>query len=164
MIKAKVGTHIRELRSAKGYSQDSFALKCGLHRTYIAGIETGKRNVSLENLCKIADALEISLSDLCNYEAPVHCTMLLRINGECFLMKTDRELTNEIKDEIEIICKLSYDEEECSIQSALSSSGYDSIYDASAYDIANAFQSTIQEQLGIHAVFKPIDFEAIINE
>ena len=161
MIKAKVGAHIRELRVAKGYGQDSFALKCGLHRTYIAGIESGKRNVSLENLGKIADALQVSLSDLCNYEAPVHRTVLLKINGVCFLLQTDSELTSEMKDEIELICRLAYDEEESSVASALSD--FDSIYDASVYDIAEALRVTVQEQLGIQVKFMPIDFEANIN-
>ena len=160
MIKANVGTHIRELRTAKGFSQDSFALKCGLHRTYIAGIESGKRNVSLENLGKIADALEVSLSSLCDYDAPVHCTLLLKINGECFLLQTDSELTSELKDEIELICRLAYDEEESSIAAALFDC--ESIYDASVYDIAEAFRVTVRDQLGIQVVFKPIDFEANI--
>ena len=37
---------------------------CGLHRTYVSDIELGKRNVSLENIEKMADALEIKISDL----------------------------------------------------------------------------------------------------
>lgn len=42
-----------------GLSQENFAEKAGLHRTYISAIECGKRSISLDNIQKIADALEI---------------------------------------------------------------------------------------------------------
>lgn len=58
------GCRVRELRTAKGLSQEAFAAECGLDRTYISGIERGKRNVSLENLRVIAKALGITLSRL----------------------------------------------------------------------------------------------------
>ena len=54
------GTNLRKYRTEKGYSQEKFAELCGLHRTYISDIECFRRNVSLENVEKIADALEIS--------------------------------------------------------------------------------------------------------
>ena len=47
----------------KNISQEDFADMCGLHRTYISDIELGKRNVSLENIERIALALDMSLSD-----------------------------------------------------------------------------------------------------
>ena len=53
------GTNLRRYRTEKGYSQEKFAELCGLHRTYISDIECFQRNVSLENVQKIADALEI---------------------------------------------------------------------------------------------------------
>ena len=53
------GTNLREYRTKKGLSQEKFAEICGLHRTYISDIECFQRNVSLENVQKIADALEI---------------------------------------------------------------------------------------------------------
>ena len=53
------GTNVRSYREAKGLSQEAFADKCGLHRTYISSIERFQRNVSLENVQKIADALGI---------------------------------------------------------------------------------------------------------
>jgi len=49
---------------SKGYSQESFAAKCGLDRTYIGGIERGERNLALRNIENIAKALDISLSEL----------------------------------------------------------------------------------------------------
>ena len=60
----RFGVRIRELRKATGMSQEAFADRCGLDRTYISGIERGKRNVSLENLKVLAKALNMSLSTL----------------------------------------------------------------------------------------------------
>lgn len=48
----------------RGISQETFADLCNLHRTYISDVELGKRNVSLENIKHIADALGIKMSDL----------------------------------------------------------------------------------------------------
>ncbi len=58
------GKTVRRLRIKQKISQEAFADTCGLHRTYISDIELGKRNVSLENIEKIADALGISVSQL----------------------------------------------------------------------------------------------------
>lgn len=67
MIKEQVGKRIKELRLAKNMSQEDFAFKCGLDRTYITSLERGKRNVSLINLEKIANAFEMSLSEFFNF-------------------------------------------------------------------------------------------------
>ena len=53
------GTNLRNYRTALGLSQESFAEKCGLHRTYISSAERFQRNISIENVQRIADALEI---------------------------------------------------------------------------------------------------------
>ena len=58
------GQAIRGLRQEKNISQEAFADMCGLHRTYISDIELGKRNVSLENIDKIAHALQVKKSEL----------------------------------------------------------------------------------------------------
>jgi len=63
-IKSKIGNKIRKLRHQRDLSQEQFSNLCGLDRTYIAGIEQGKRNVSIVNLEKIAKAFQISLSEL----------------------------------------------------------------------------------------------------
>ncbi len=63
-ILARFGVRVRELRTAQGYSQEDFAAKCGLDRTYISGIERGKRNVSLRNIEVIAKALGVSLASM----------------------------------------------------------------------------------------------------
>ena len=63
-IKKQLGQKIRELRQRKGYSQEKLASKAGLHRTYMSDIERGERNVSVENIEKIAKALSVKSSDL----------------------------------------------------------------------------------------------------
>ncbi len=63
-ILSSFGVTIRKIRQSKKISQESFAELCGLHRTYISDVELGKRNVSLENIDKIAIALDIQISEL----------------------------------------------------------------------------------------------------
>jgi transcriptional regulator with XRE-family HTH domain len=65
-IKAKVGIRLRELRTAKRLSQEKFSFECELDRTYIASIEPGRRNVSIANIEKIANAFRISVSEFFN--------------------------------------------------------------------------------------------------
>lgn len=56
----KVFAHnVRKYRMLMGLSQEAFAEKSGLHRTYISAVEREKRSIALENIQKIADALEI---------------------------------------------------------------------------------------------------------
>lgn len=64
MITDKIGNRIRESRSYTGLSQEKFAQKIGMDRTYFASVELGKRNISIVNIEKIAKGLEISLSEL----------------------------------------------------------------------------------------------------
>ncbi len=58
------GIVVRRLRAEKGYSQESFADVVRLHRTYVGSIERGERNISLQNLRRLADALRMPLSQL----------------------------------------------------------------------------------------------------
>lgn len=56
----KVFSHnIRRYRTQLGLSQEAVAFRTGLHRTYISSVERGKRSISLDNIQKIADALEV---------------------------------------------------------------------------------------------------------
>ena len=64
MIEQNFGNRVKELRKSKGLSQEKFALLIGMDRTYYATVEAGKRNISLENIKKIADGFEISISEL----------------------------------------------------------------------------------------------------
>lgn len=53
-----------ELRQKTGLSQEKFALMIGMDRTYFSSVESGKRNISLLNIKKIADGLEITVDKL----------------------------------------------------------------------------------------------------
>lgn len=55
------GEKIRTLRKIKGWSQEELAFQAGLDRTYISGIERGRRNISLINIHRIAQALNVNL-------------------------------------------------------------------------------------------------------
>lgn len=59
---AAFGAAIRELRKERGIAQEALALKSGLNRGYYGDVERGERNVSLANILKIADALEVPTS------------------------------------------------------------------------------------------------------
>jgi transcriptional regulator with XRE-family HTH domain len=59
-----LGHRIRESRLKKGFSQESFADHCGLHRTYMGGIERGERNVTIQTVLIIAKGLGITMSEL----------------------------------------------------------------------------------------------------
>lgn len=63
-IKKAFGCRLRDLRKRKGLSQETLALACALDRTYIGGVERGERNLSLINIYKIADALNVSAREL----------------------------------------------------------------------------------------------------
>ncbi|MDR0792645.1 MAG: helix-turn-helix domain-containing protein [Chitinophagaceae bacterium] len=65
-IQTKIGKRLRELRTAKGLSQEKFSFECDLDRTYIASIERGRRNVSVVNVEKIAKAFDISVAEFFN--------------------------------------------------------------------------------------------------
>ena len=56
------GNNVRKYRMALGLSQEAFADKCGLHRTYISAVECFRRSIALENIQRIANALEIELT------------------------------------------------------------------------------------------------------
>ena len=64
MITENFGKRIRELRLNMKLSQEKFALKINMDRTYLAAIESGKRNVSLINIDKIAKGLDVTLAEL----------------------------------------------------------------------------------------------------
>ncbi len=63
-ITQKFGSRVRALRHQAALSQEEFAARCGLDRTYMSGIERGKRNVALRNIEAIARTLDISISQL----------------------------------------------------------------------------------------------------
>ena len=58
------GTNVKRYRQSIGLSQEAFAELCGMHRTYISAIECFRRSISLENIQRIADALNIDAYQL----------------------------------------------------------------------------------------------------
>jgi transcriptional regulator with XRE-family HTH domain len=63
-VRLALGTRVRELRTSRGLSQERLAELSGLHRTYISSLERGQRNVSVENLGALAQALDITIAEL----------------------------------------------------------------------------------------------------
>ena len=64
MIQKNFGLAIKKLREETGLSQEKFALSIGMDRTYYASVEAGKRNISIQNIYKIAQGFDISVSAL----------------------------------------------------------------------------------------------------
>ena len=62
-ILTRYGQAVRKIRLAQEISQEELADRCGLHRTYISDVELGKRNLSLENIERIAISLNKTLSE-----------------------------------------------------------------------------------------------------
>lgn len=63
MVKQQIGNRIKELRAATGMSQEKFALMIDMDRTYLASVESGKRNISIENLQKIIVGLGFTFEE-----------------------------------------------------------------------------------------------------
>ncbi len=60
----RLGKTVRAKRKELGYSQESFASYCGVHRTYMGAVERGERNISLLNIIRIANELKLKPSEL----------------------------------------------------------------------------------------------------
>ena len=63
-MQTKLGNKLKKLRAERGLSQEQFAHAIDMDRSYYASIETGRRNVTLQNLAKIANGFELTLSEL----------------------------------------------------------------------------------------------------
>ncbi len=63
----KIGDDIRKVRKQKGYSQEEFADIAGFSRSYYTEVETGKRNISVLNLIKIIEALNVDPNELISF-------------------------------------------------------------------------------------------------
>lgn len=64
MIKKRFGNRVRELRLQANLSQEKFSLLIDMDRTYLASVENGMRNISLENISKIANGFNITIEEL----------------------------------------------------------------------------------------------------
>lgn len=56
--------NLKKVRLIKGFSQESLADECGLHRTYVSSVERGERNITVDNMEKLAIALGVDIRDL----------------------------------------------------------------------------------------------------
>lgn len=65
-ILIKFGKKVREIRTKQNLSQEKLATKAGVHRTYIGMIERAEKNITLENIEKVAKALGLSVKELFN--------------------------------------------------------------------------------------------------
>ena len=63
-VKTIFGTALRSLREERGYSQEHLSERAGLHRNYVGGVERGERNIALENIVKLAQALSVRAKGL----------------------------------------------------------------------------------------------------
>jgi transcriptional regulator with XRE-family HTH domain len=64
ILRKSFGTNLRREREAKGLSQEALAHQAGLHRTYVGSVERGERNVSIDNIERLARALGVTPADL----------------------------------------------------------------------------------------------------
>jgi transcriptional regulator with XRE-family HTH domain len=67
-IKIQFGLKIKHLRTQKGWSQETLAHKADIDRTYVPGIEAGRRNVSIVIIQKLANAFDIEVTELLNFK------------------------------------------------------------------------------------------------
>lgn len=63
-LQTSFGSRCRELRVATGLSQEAFARRAGVDRTYYSSVEAGSRNVTIGTMARIAAALGVTMSDL----------------------------------------------------------------------------------------------------
>ena len=163
MIKQQLGERLKQYRMSQGYSQERFAAAFGFDRTYIAGIESGKRNITIDNAKKIADALTISLADLFDFTKSTHQSFIIIVNGENFILEASKEITQKEKDEIETIASLAFDEEESSLLDVSDCKSVNELCELPVYAIAELLIKKIEQVLEMKVSFKPIELEVKID-
>ena len=62
-IRARIGIRVKELRDAQKMSQDSLAYSINMSRSYLAEVETGKRNISIQNIVRITEGLKVTVKE-----------------------------------------------------------------------------------------------------
>lgn len=98
-----VGMNIREVRKQKKLTQEELAEKCELQTSYLAGVERGERNITLQTLDKIARGLEVNAQQLFELENPMK---QLPIEMEKKIYLFTNELKNKSNKEIDLIIKI----------------------------------------------------------
>ena len=92
-----VGANIKEIRKQKKMTQEELAEKCGLQTSYLAGIERGDRNITLQTLEKITAGLDINAKDLFELDSPmkqlsIETEHLIHMFAEQLKSKSDLEI------------------------------------------------------------------------
>jgi len=59
-----VAANLRRLRTGRSLSQEALADRAGIHRTYLSSVERAERNVSIDNICRLASALDVDVREL----------------------------------------------------------------------------------------------------
>lgn len=160
------GKCIYQLRGVRPFLSDKFDIT--KHKNYKLLEDYDKKNLfDVEEYLKNRDKVKLKSSYKINrlniwvYGESKMCEnrksslIILNINGEQFILESDTELTRDKKNYIESICETMYDE---------SNEWYEDIYDMSPYDIAELFEKTVKDEVGITVTFKAIDLEVSILE
>ena len=67
-VRICLGRRVRSLRALRGWTQDDLAIRAGMQRSYVGAVERGERNLSLENLDRLATAFEVTLAHLLHFD------------------------------------------------------------------------------------------------
>ena len=160
------GKCIYQLRGVRPFLSDKFDIT--KHKNYKLLEDYDKKNLfdvedylTNRDKVKLKSSYKINRLNIWVYGESKMCEnrklslIILNINGEHFILESDTELTRDKKNYIEAICETMYDE---------SNEWYEDIYDMSPYDIAELFEKTVKEEVGITVTFKAIDLEVSILE
>ena len=160
------GKCIYQLRGVRPFLSDKFDIT--KHKNYKLLEDYDKKNLfdveeylTNRDKVKLKSSYKINRLNIWVYGESKMCEnrksslIILNINGEQFILESDTELTKDKKNYIEAICETMYDE---------SNEWYEDIYDMSPYDIAELFEKTVKEEVGITVTFKAIDLEVSILE
>lgn len=160
------GKCIYQLRGVRPFLSDKFDIT--KHKNYKLLEDYDKKNLfdveeylTNRDKVKLKSSYKINRLNIWFYGESKMCEnrksslIILNINGVQFILESDTELTSDKKNYIEAICETMYDE---------SNEWYEDIYDMSPYDIAELFEKTVKEEVGITVTFKAIDLEVSILE
>ena len=160
------GKCIYQLRGVRPFLSDKFDIT--KHKNYKLLEDYDKKNLfdveeylTNRDKVKLKSSYKINRLNIWVYGESKMCKnrksslIILNINGEQFILESDTELTMDKKNYIEAICETMYDE---------SNEWYEDIYDMSPYDIAELFEKTVKDEVGITVTFKAIDLEVSILE
>lgn len=98
-----VGANIREIRKHKKMTQEELAEKCGLQTSYLAGVERGDRNITLQTFEKITHGLEVTAKELFDLKTPIKS---LSLETEQLIHLFTEELKGKSEKEIRLIIEL----------------------------------------------------------